>query len=537
MSSKTFRIFQNKMVLLFLIIALFMLSGCAPLITDFTPDRGPVGTEVTIKGENFFWIQYVKFEEGRTENFDSHFRLFSEDWIDTKVSYGATTGKIRVRNIFGTGVSANDFIVEKETWSKSYGGTATDTARSIQQTTDGGYIVAGYTTSFGEVNDDFWVLKLFANGDIHWQKTYGGTAADTALSIQQTTDRGYIIAGATASFGAGNDDIWILKLDESGDIIWQKTYGGTANDVARSIQQTTDGGYIVAGYTTFLGEVNGDFWVLKLDGSGDIIWQKTYGGTAFEGPSSIQQITDGGYIVAGNTRSFGAVNGDFWVLKLDGSGDIIWQKTYGDTAFEGPSSIQQTTGGGYIVAGVRNSYGAVFGEFWVLKLDGSGDIIWQKTYGGTDFENALSIQQTTDEGYIVAGFTVSFGTSGSHDFWILKLDGNGDIIWQKTYGGSYAETALSIQQTTDEGYIVAGTTVSFGVARSVDFWVLKLDEHGNISESCPPEIGQNTSAIPADTSVVPQDTLATVTTSSSTITSTTVTPADTNATIETQCTN
>ena len=329
MSSKTFRIFQNKMVLLFLIIALFMLSGCAPLITDFTPDRGPVGTEVTIKGENFFWIQYVKFEEGRTENFDSHFRLFSEDWIDTKVSYGATTGKIRVRNIFGTGVSANDFIVEKETWSKSYGGTATDTARSIQQTTDGGYIVAGYTTSLGEVN----------------------------------------------------------------------------------------------------------------------------------------------------------------------------------------------------------------GDFWVLKLDGSGDIIWQKTYGGTDFENALSIQQTTDEGYIVAGFTVSFGTSGSHDFWILKLDGNGDIIWQKTYGGSYAETALSIQQTTDEGYIVAGTTVSFGVARSVDFWVLKLDEHGNISESCPPEIGQNTSAIPADTSVVPQDTLATVTTSSSTITSTTVTPADTNATIETQCTN
>jgi hypothetical protein len=208
------------------------------------------------------------------------------------------------------------------TWAKTYGGGDFDGADSIQQTTDGGYIVAGKTGSFGAGDGDIWVLKLNASGDVVWQKTYGGGGWDEAFSIQQTTDGGYIVAGTTGSFGAGGDDGWVLKLNASGDVVWQKTYGGKEWDEASSIQQTTDGGYIVAGTTGSFGAGGYDFWVLKLNASGDVVWQKTYGGGDHDEATSIQQTSDGGYIVAGWTKSFGAGGSDFWVLKLDASGDV-----------------------------------------------------------------------------------------------------------------------------------------------------------------------------------------------------------------------
>jgi len=265
-----------------------------------------------------------------------------------------------------------------------------------------------------------------------WARVYGGDSYDIANSIQQTTDGGYIVAGYTSSFGAGNDDAWVLKLNSSGDVIWQKTYGGSGYDYAYSIQQTTDGGYIVAGKLYFGSGAN-DFWVLKLNSRGDVdeilqSWQKTYGGSNYDSDDyaySIQQTTDGGYIVAGQTYSFGAGNGDAWVLKLNSSGDVIWQKTYGGSNYDSAYSIQQTTDGGYIVAGIYSFWAGNDGT-WVLKLNSSGDVIWQKTYGGSGYDYAYSIQQTTDGGYIVAGNTYSFGAD-DYDIWVLKLDSNGEI--------------------------------------------------------------------------------------------------------------
>jgi len=207
-------------------------------------------------------------------------------------------------------------------WAKTYGGSSSDYVKSIQQTTDGGYIVAGSTYSFAAGVIDFWVLKLDSSGNVTWQKTYGGSGGDSASSIQQTTDDGYIVAGYTNSFAAGVIDFWVLKLDSSGNVTWQKTYGGSESDFASSIQQTTDGGYIVAGSTHSFGAGDEDFWVLKLDSSGNVTWQKTYGGSGGDSASSIQQTTDGGYIVAGSTHSFGAGSSDIWILKLDSSGEI-----------------------------------------------------------------------------------------------------------------------------------------------------------------------------------------------------------------------
>ena len=419
-------------------------------------------------------------------------------------------------------------------WAKTYGGTESDSPKSIQQTADGGYVVAGSTESFGAGGYDLWVLKLGTRGCIEWQKTYGGTEWDRVFSMQQTANGGYIVAGETWSFGAGYQDLWVLKLDAGGDVEWQKIYGGSGSDYANSVRQTADGGYIAAGVTTSFGAGDGDLWVLKLNTSGGVQWQKTYGGSSSDYANSIRQTADGGYIVAGETRSFGAADSnDVWVLKLDASGDVVWQKTYGGTGGEGANSIQQTADNGYIVAGVTGSFGAGSADFWVLKLTASGDVQWQKTYGDSNREVAESIQRTADNGYIVAGLTTSFGAS-SGDLWALKLDANGEIQWQKTYGGSTSDWANSIRQTADGGYVMAGLTGSFG-AGSTDFWVLKLDAYGNISDSCPASIGQDTSGVSASTSVVPENSQAAVSGTSCTVASTNVTPHHSNAIIDSQC--
>jgi uncharacterized repeat protein (TIGR02543 family)/uncharacterized delta-60 repeat protein len=408
-------------------------------------------------------------------------------------------------------------------WAKTYGGESVDKAYSIQQTIDGGYIVAGETWSFGDSQGDFWVLKLTSSGDIEWEKTYGGNNAmywvssDIAYSIQQTSDGGYIVAGSSESFNADFDDrwadFWVLKLTSSGDIEWQKTYGGDYGDTAYSIQQTSDGGYIVAGelMSAVAGHLT-DLWILKLSSTGDIEWQKTYEGY-YKSAYSIQQTIDGGYIVAGKTMSFGAEGPDIWILKLSLNGEIEWQKAYGGEDGDFAYSIHQTSEGGYVVAGYTSSFGAGKGDFWVLKLFSTGEIEWQKTYGGEDGDYAHSIHQTSDGGYIVAGETLSFG-AGGYDIWVLKLFPSGDIEWEKTYGGmndlTNDDNGYSIQEKEEGGYIVAGYTECFA-SESRDFLILNLSPTGDIDPSCD-IIGtsnasvESTSILPVDTSITPLDT-------------------------------
>jgi uncharacterized delta-60 repeat protein len=429
-------------------------------------------------------------------------------------------------------------------WAKSCGGNNFDIGYCIENTIDGGYIVAGSTNSSGAGSDDFCVFKLNSTGSIVWQNTYGGSDYDDAYSIQQTTDGGYIVAGSTNSFSAsGDSDAWVLKLDSTGGVTWQKTYGGTGQDVASYIQQTTDGGYIVAGITNSFGTVGYDAWVVKLNSTGGVTWQKTCGGSGDDEAMSIQQTTGGSYIVAGLTNSFGAGGYDAWVVKLNSTGGVTWQKTCGGSGDDEAMSIQQTSDGGYIVAGFTNSSGAGSDDFWVFKLNSTGSIVWQNTYGGSDYDDAYSIQQTADGGYIVAGTTYSFGV-GYGDFWLLKLDSTGGVTWQNTYGGSNDDEAYYVQQTMDGGYIVAGTTSSFGVG-AYNVWVVKLEADGSITwgsgsgastsaTSVTPSnsnaVTSTTSVIPANSNAIPEDTNVTPQESSATMTeqspqTITVTPA------------
>ena len=305
-----------------------------------------------------------------------------------------------------------------------------------------------------------------------WQRTYGGIKDDEAYSIQQTKDGGYIVAGWTKSFGEGDYDVYIIKLDENGDKVWEKTYGKSKDDGANSIQQTTEGGYIVAGWTWSFGKGE-DVYIIKLDGNGNKIWEKNYSAEGWDEASSIQQTKDGGYIVAGWTKSFGPnekdvypiygiVYWDVYIIKLNVNGNKIWEKIYKGGSFgnleslytttdDWVYSIQQTKDGGYIVAGWTSGYKVKGENVYIIKLDANGNKVWEKKYGGEDYYRAYSIQQTKDGGYIVAGETNSFG-EGDYDVYIIKLDENGNLTYSIKEAEESLRYAIHTIQTALENY-------------------------------------------------------------------------------------
>ena len=413
------------------------------------------------------------------------------------------------------------------------GGSVNEVATSICKTTDGGFITAGFSTSSGSGNvtginngsSDFWIVKQNASGTMLWNRLIGGNSADRANSIQQTSDGGYIVTGFSFSSLSGDivvanhggSDIWVVKLDATGNINWNKLLGGTGNETVYSIQQTSDGGYIVSGSSTSSvnGNVTGtnhgsmDSWIIKLDATGNITWSRLLGGVNDEEANSIQQTTDGGYIVSGYSSSSAdgdvtATNhggNDIWVMKLDASGNINWNKLLGGTANDAGNSIVQTSDGGYIIAGftLSTSNGDVaanhgLSDLWIVKLNAAGTISWAKLYGGTNLEAANSIQQTSDGNYIVAGYTnsnnngdITVPSHGMTDFWIMKLDAVGNIIWNKLLGGNGDDQAYQIQQLPNGKYIVAGHSASSANGDvtatnhgSLDFLIFRLDALGNI---------------------------------------------------------
>jgi hypothetical protein len=402
-------------------------------------------------------------------------------------------------------------------WQKSFGGTASDGAFDGFQTADGGYVVAGRSTSNdGDVIGhhgpntviDIWVIKLDSNGIMQWQKSLGGYYMDVIAAIDQTSDGGYMVAGWTDSNDGdvtgnhGGSDYWLVKLDASGNIQWQKTYGGSGHESSYGAQQTSDGGYVIAGRTSSTdGDVTGfhggsDFWVVKTDSAGTLQWAKCYGGTNGEVAHSIRQTTDGGYIVAGETGSTdGDVTGphgstDSWVIKLDANGILQWQRCLGGAGIDIAYSVVQTSGG-YVVAVATGStdgdviYSPMVGpNYWIVKLNNAGVIQWQKVLGGGGFDIPYSVENDSDGGCIVGGYSSSSNfdiTSyhGSNDIWLIKLDSNGVKQWQKCYGGTNNDAGHSTKPTNDNGYIVLSECKSndgdiSGNHGDFDFWVAKL---------------------------------------------------------------
>ncbi|MFI5171107.1 MAG: T9SS type A sorting domain-containing protein [Chitinophagales bacterium] len=423
-------------------------------------------------------------------------------------------------------------------WQNTIGGYTSDLLQSSQQTSDGGYILGGYSNSNGGGDKselsmgayDYWVVKLTAAGIVEWQNTIGGGADDYLFCIRQTTDGGYILAGYSASGITGDKtealigstDYWVIKLNSAGAIEWQNTIGGNNYDYLISIEQTTDGGYILGGHSlssiygdkTEFSNGGTDYWIIKLSSLGAIEWQNDIGGTGNDYLYAIHQTTDGGYILGGYSNSptlfdktEASLSYDYWVVKLNSIGNIEWQNTIGGDVFDQLYDIQQTADGGYILGGSSNSNlsgdktEASFGlyDYWIIKLTAAGIIEWQNSIGGSGDDLMRSIQQTSDGGYILGGNSNS-GISGDkteaaigiYDYWVIRLNSTGSIVWQNTIGGAGDDNLRSVIQNDADAYLLAGystsgisgdkTEATIGGAGANDYWVIKL------LPDCMPEI-------------------------------------------------
>ncbi len=364
-------------------------------------------------------------------------------------------------------------------WAKTFGGTKDDWGNSVRQTSDGGYIIAGATDSYGAGNDDLWLVKTDSSGDTIWTRTYGGTNSDVGSAVEQTRDGGYVIVGTTMSYDLLSCDIWLSKSDVLGNRVWMRTFDLRDWAEGYAVQQTQDEGYIIAGDA--VGEDHyDDVWLIKTDANGASVWTKTFGGSSEDVGRAVQQTNDGGYVVAGSTMSFGAGGRDVWLIRTDASGDTLWTRTYGGTRDDWAQSVQQTQDGGCIIAGSTFSHRSDGCDFWLVRTDSAGVMVWDKTYGGSGLNYGCSVQQTLDGGYIVTGRT-EFRGAGSVDVWLIKTDDGGNTVWTRALGGPHGDMGWSVQQTRDGGYVIAGSTESYG-AGGADVWLVKTDAEGRVDE-------------------------------------------------------
>jgi hypothetical protein len=363
-------------------------------------------------------------------------------------------------------------------WTRTFGGANIDIGHSVRQTTDGGFVVGGYSRSYGSMSGrNALLVKVDADGDGAWIEAYGGDDDDEGWAVVPTADHGYVLAGHTKSFGTGDTDVLLVKTDATGAPDWQRTYGGGNDDEGYAVLQTADFGYLVAGVTSSSGAGSRDVWLIKTDSDGIEEWNRTHGGTASDGAWSVAPTTDGGFVVAGWTYSSGpGFLGNAWLLKTDGQGIEEWNRVFGGADVDRAHAVRQTPDGGYILAGYTGSSGAGLYDMLLVKTDSLGAQEWMQTFGGSGRDYAQSVEPTADGGYVVAGYTLSYGAGGD-DVWLVKTDAGGDEQWSRTYGGSASDVAYSVARTTDGGYAVAGHTLSYGAGLH-DVWLIRLAGNG-----------------------------------------------------------
>lgn len=381
-------------------------------------------------------------------------------------------------------LSVSAFAKDAPIASNASNGQGYGAGYSVRQTNDNGYIIAGTKYSFEPQfqSQMVWLIKTDANGNKVWDRIFGGSHNDIGYSVQQTSDGGYISAGSTESFGAGDRDAWLIKTDSNGEEVWNKTFGGVRTDWARSVQQTSDGGYIVAGsmYSFEAGLQSQVVWLIKTDANGNKVWDRIFGGPRDDWGNSVQQTSDGGYIITGATKSYSeGGNSVLWLIKTDANGNRVWDRTFRGALNTEGYSVQQTTDGGYIIAGSKVPYTQTTGEIWLIKTDANGNEIWDRTLGGSGVDVGKSVQQTPDGGYILVGGRALAG-GASQGIWLIKTYINGSEAWDRIFDGDGWNEGKSVQQTRDGGYIITGSKYPYGVGGENSMvWLIETDKNGN----------------------------------------------------------
>lgn len=357
-------------------------------------------------------------------------------------------------------------------WTATFGGTQWDRGNSVLETPNGDFVVAGFTWSFGGGGSDVFLVRTDDTGDSVSQITYGGGSADKGRSIDFTSDGGFIVVGETESFGAGWDDFYLLRTNALGDTLWTKTYGGGHFDEGWSVQETSDGGFIMTGMTRSFGAGSYDVYVIKTDSAGDTLWTRTIGGSAWDAGYAVRETFNGDFIVVGETGSFGPGSYAVYLSRLNSTGDILWTRTYGGSSEDVGRDVQETSDGGFIITGFTWSFGPDMRNVYIVRTDSIGDTLWTRTYGGNTTDVGNSVIETSCGNYVIAGETDSFG-AGESDIYLLMLDANGDTLWTATYGGPDEDSGFSVIQTDDGGFIVTGEYTSPG-AGWPELYLLKL---------------------------------------------------------------
>lgn len=380
------------------------------------------------------------------------------------------------------------FAASPTTFATSLGGQGTDDVAALALTPEGGYLLAGVTHAPDAGAGDAWLAQLDGRGEVQWQQRYGGEGEDKANAVVSVPGGGFVVAGYSSSFGAGDADLWVFAVDARGALLWQRSLGGAGTDWANALLRLPDGRLVVAGFTESFGAGGREAWVLELDASGAVLWQKAYGGTDMDSANAVV-ATPTGLAVAGFTKSFGASVGqaDAWVLALTGEGAVVWQKTYGGPGFEYGQGLAAAKEGGLLLAGWTSSWLDTVSSLWALKLDESGAPVWQEVLDGDDTEEARAVVQTADGDWVLAGTTWSFG-GGGKDFWVVRLSPAGQLRWQRTYGAANWDWAHAVAETPDGKLAVAGYTSAFSQG-GLDGWLLKLSGDGSLEGTCPAGLG------------------------------------------------
>jgi len=371
----------------------------------------------------------------------------------------------------------------QEVWNKTFGGATLDWGWSVQQTQDGGFIIAGETTSFGAGGFDAWLIKTDEMGNEQWNKTFGGSDKDGARSVKQTSDNGYILGGYVDSYGFPGHDAWFIKTDDEGNEEWNSFFGGPASDGTFKVIQTHDEGYLGIGYADSYGAGDHDIWLIKTDSNGNEHWNRTYGTADWELGYSVKQTKDDCFVLIGTTNSYGAGAQDAWLIKTDEYGVEEWNRTYGGTDNDWGSAVLQTEDGGYILTGDTRSFGSGGYDFWLIKTDNYGNEQWKRYYGDSLYdETCYNLKSTSDGGYILTGTKTSFET-GLTDYLLIKTDKDGFMQWNLTIDGGNDDWCYSVDETVDGGYIVVGKTNSYGNG-NYDIWLIKVELVNHPPEIC-----------------------------------------------------